>query len=74
MDMSAHKHVPKYLVNITPTLKRLKQQQLITDQSLLTVQLVAVPFLGKFENPSTELLLDTIELIVTPVIINSKEQ
>jgi len=74
MDISAHKHVPKFLVNITPTLKRLKQQQLITDQSLLTVQLVAVPFLGKFENPSTELLLDTIELIVTPVIINSKEQ
>jgi tyrosinase len=74
MTMPAHKHVPKFLVNITPTLQRLKKSQELNDKSQISVQLVAVPFLGKFENPATELLLDTIELIVTPVIINSSDQ
>jgi tyrosinase len=74
MTMPGHKHVPKFLVNITSTLKKLKTNQELSDNSPITVQLVAVPFLGKFENPSTELQLDTVELIVTPIIINSPNQ
>jgi tyrosinase len=72
--MPAHIHVPKFLVNITPALQKLKKSQELTGTSQITVQLVAVPFLGKFENPATELLLDTIELIVTPIIINHNDQ
>lgn len=74
MDMAAHHHVPKFLVNITPTLQKLKKNQQLTDKNPLSIQLVAVPFLGKFENPATELLLDTVDLIVSPIIINTKEQ
>lgn len=74
MAMPAHKHVPKFLVNITPTLQKLKQRQELTDKNPLTVQLVAVPFMGKFENPGTQLLLDNVEIIVTPVIINAAAQ
>ena len=72
--MPAHKHVPKFLVNITPTLQKLRKNPQFDDRSKLSVQLVAVPFLGKFENPATQLLLDTVEIIVTPVIINSGDQ
>ncbi|HTE01313.1 MAG TPA: tyrosinase family protein [Mucilaginibacter sp.] len=71
---AAHHHVPKFLVNITPTLQRLKKTQELNDKSQISVQLVAVPFMGKFEHPDTQLLLDNVELIVTPVIVNAKEE
>jgi hypothetical protein len=37
------------------------------------VQLVPVPFAGKFEREDTRLLLEKIDIIITPVIINSQE-
>lgn len=74
MGMTAHHHVPKFLVNITSALQKLKKNQQLTDKVPISVQLVAIPFLGKFENPATELLLDTVEFIVSPIIINAKEQ
>ncbi len=38
--------------------------------SPLSLQLVATPFAGKFEKEDTQLVLNGIEIIVTPVIIN----
>lgn len=67
-----HQHQqPQFLVNITDTLQRLKRNQELKDGSAISVQLVAVPFGGKFEKEDTELPLDKIEIIVTPVVINN---
>ena len=69
-----HKHQPKFLVNITNTLQKLKRNQELKDGSPIAVQLVAVPFAGKFEREDTQLLLDKIDIITTPVIINPPPQ
>jgi tyrosinase len=66
-----HRHQPKFLVNITDTLQKLKRNQELKDGSPFSVQLVPVPFAGKFEREDTQLILNTIEIITTPVIINS---
>ena len=73
-DESGHEHHPKFLVNITNTLQKLKRNQELKDGSPISVQLVAVPFAGKFEKEDTQVLLDGIEIITTPVIINSSSQ
>jgi len=68
-----HKLEPSFLVNLTNTIQRLKGAQELRDDTPLSVQLVAVPFSGKFERPDTELVLNQIEIITTPVIIRSKQ-
>jgi tyrosinase len=65
-----HKHQPKFLVNITNTLQKLKRNQELKDGNPIAVQLVPVPFAGKFEREDTQLLLEKIDIITTPVIIN----
>ncbi len=67
---SGHKHQPQFLVNITDTLQRLKNSQQLKDGSPVSVQLVPVPFSGKFEREDTQLMLEKIEIITTPVIVN----
>jgi hypothetical protein len=62
-----------FLVNITDTLRKLKGRQELKEGSPFSVQLVPVPFGGKFEREDTQLLLEKIDIIITPVIINSKE-
>jgi tyrosinase len=70
-----HQHPkPKFLVNITNALQKLKRNQELRDGTPISVQLVAVPFAGKFEKEDTQLVLEKIELIVTPVIINPPRQ
>jgi tyrosinase len=69
-----HQHQPKFLVNITNTLQRLKRNQELKDGSPIAVQLVAIPFAGKFEKEDTQLLLDKIDIIITPVIVNPPPQ
>ncbi|NOT57907.1 MAG: hypothetical protein HOP18_25165 [Deltaproteobacteria bacterium] len=69
---TGHPHGPTFLVNLTPTLQKLKRNQALDDSSPLTVQLVAVPVMGQFEKRDTQILLEGIDLIVTPVIIKSK--
>ncbi len=68
---AAHEHAPQFLVNITETLTRLTKQQELKAGAPLTFQLVAVPFGDTFERADTTLLLEQLDLIVTPVIINS---
>jgi hypothetical protein len=71
-DKAKHQHKLDFLVNITDTLRNLKRIDELKDSSPLSVQLVAVPVLGKFEKPDTELILKKIELLVTPVIIKGR--
>ena len=70
-----HQHLqPKFLVNITNALQKLRSSQELKEGTPISVQLVAVPFGGKFERADTQLVLDKIEIIVTPVIINPPRQ
>jgi tyrosinase len=66
-----HKQQPKFLVNLTNTIQRLKRSQELKEGSSISLQLVPVPFAGKFEREDTQLILNAIEIIITPVIINS---
>jgi len=66
-----HRHQPKFLVNLTNTIQRLKRSQELKDATPISLQLVAVPFAGKFEREDTELVLNAIDIIITPVIFNS---
>jgi hypothetical protein len=68
-----HKTHPEFLVNITNTLQNLKRNQELREGAPISVQLVAVPFAGKFEREDTQLSLERIDIITTPVIINSRE-
>ena len=68
---AAHAHEPKVLVNLTNTIQKLRSSGQLNEGTPLSLQLVAVPFAGKFEREDTQLDLNGIEIITTPVIINS---
>jgi hypothetical protein len=59
------------LVNLTNTIERLKRIQELKDATPISLQLVPAPFAGQFEREDTQLVLNGIEIIITPVIINS---
>jgi tyrosinase len=69
-----HRHQPKFLVNLTNTIQRLKRNQELKDTEPISLQLVAVPFEDKFEKEDTQLVLEGIDIITTPVIINPPPQ
>jgi tyrosinase len=66
-----HAHRPQFLVNVTNALQKLKRAGQLKTEEPISVQLVAVPFPGATERVDTELLLEGIDLIVTPVILTS---
>jgi len=68
-----HKHQSRFLVNLTDTLQRLRRNQELRDGTPISVQLVPVPFDGKFEKEDTQLLLNRLEIIVTPVVIKTAQ-
>jgi len=70
---SEHQGQNMFLVNITETLQRLKRSQELKEGVPFSVQLVPVPFGGKFEREDTQLVLEKIDIITTPVIINPPE-
>jgi tyrosinase len=65
-----HAHHPTFLVNVTNTLRKLKRAGQLKADDPISVKLVAVPFAETFQREDTELLLEGIDLIVTPVILN----
>lgn len=68
-----HRHEKTdFLVNATDTLQKLKSQGKWRSGELITVQLVAVPVTNKFLRPETELTLEGIDFIVSPVSIRSR--
>ncbi len=64
-----HTHQPRFLVDITETLRRLTGRDELKETAPVSVQLVAVPFGDTFESPETQLLLEDIDIITTPVIV-----
>ena len=68
-----HKHQLNFLVNISNTLQRLKRNQELAQGRPFSIQLVPVPFADQFERVDTQLALEGIDIITTPVIINSKQ-
>ena len=72
---SGHKrHQPNFLVNITPTLRKLRQNQLLTDNDSISVQLVPVAISGRtLSEDLSKLILSELEIIVTPIEIETKQ-
>ena len=71
---AAHPQQPKFLVNLTNTIQKLRNNQELKEGTPISMQLVPVPFTGKFEKEDTQLELNGIEIIATPVIINPPPQ
>lgn len=67
---ASHAHQPQFLVNVTNAIQKLRSNGELKEGTPLSVQLVPVPFAGKFEKEDTQLELNGIEIITTPVIIN----
>jgi len=69
-----HQHQPKFLVNLTNAIQRLRSSGQLKEGTPISLQLVPAPFAGKFEREDTQLELNGIEIITTPVIINPPPQ
>lgn len=61
-----------FLVNITEALRRVGRPAQTRAGSGLSVQLVAVPVRGQLAQPDAELILDKINLLVSPVMVRSQ--
>jgi tyrosinase len=68
-----HQEHPMFLVNITNTLQKLRQSQEIKAGNPISVQLAPTPFTGGVERANTQLLLEHIDILTTPVITNPPE-
>ena len=71
--MDHAQHQPKFLVNLTNTIQNLRRSQALKENQPISVQLVPVPFHGKFEREDTQLVLNKIEIIITPVIVKDQQ-
>jgi tyrosinase len=67
----AHHHAPKFLVNLTNAIQRLRQRRELGGSTPISLQLVPTPFADKPESEDTELVLNAFDIFVTPVIIPS---
>lgn len=65
-------HKPQFLVNITDTLQKLKQRNELVDKNPVTVNLVVVPDGAQLEKQDAELILEKLEIIITPVIVKTE--
>ena len=72
IEGARHEHQPQFLVNITHTLQKLKQRQELSETKPISVHLVAVPAFERFEKQNAELILDKLEIIITPVIVKAE--
>jgi tyrosinase len=61
-----------FLVNVTETLQRLRQQGQLRAGEPIQIQLVAVPATEAFIRPEADFTLKSIDLVVTPVVIHQK--
>jgi tyrosinase len=67
-------HQPRFLVNLTDTLQRLRQTQELRADQPITLQLVPTPFEGSPERADTTLILNAVDIIITPVIVAARPQ
>ena len=70
----AHPSQLSYLVNLSGTLLRLKTRQELSGTTPITMQLVPVPLGQTFQQPAAPLVLNHVDLITTPVIVNPPPQ
>jgi tyrosinase len=68
-----HSHAPSFLINVTDTLRTLRRSGAIGVEDPVSVSLVALPEGERMAKPDTELLLENIELLVSPVTIRKRE-
>jgi len=66
-----HRHQPRFLVNLTEAIHKLRRAQELGPSTPVSLQLVPTPFAGKFEREDTELALNAIDIITTPVVVSS---
>lgn len=72
-DQTRHKHHPSFLINVTDTLKTLKHKGKLRSGEPISVQLVALPEGEKLVKADTELHLQGLEFIVSPVTIRQQQ-
>ena len=58
-------------MNLTDTIQRLRQRQELGGTKPISLQLVPTPFAEKLEREDTELILNAIDIITTPIIVPS---
>lgn len=68
-----HSHAPNFLINVTETLRSLRRQGAIGEREPLSISLVAIPEGERMVRPDTELRLEGIEFLVSPVTIKQRE-
>jgi tyrosinase len=68
----AHRPKTEFLVNVSDALRRLRRSGNLRADDPLTVQLVAVPVPGATLPSQAELVLEEIELIVSPVYVRAR--
>jgi tyrosinase len=66
-----HAHAPSFLVNLSPTIRRLRAQGLLGADEPLTVQLVPTPFDRTVALGEAPLRLNAVDIITTPVIVEA---
>lgn len=66
-----HHHHPRFLVNLTNALQRLRRNNQLAADSPITLQLVPAPFPGEALPDNVQVTIDQLSLVVTPVIVNS---
>ncbi len=66
-------HQPRFLVNVTPTIERLRNSGELQDGTEITLNLVAVPNDETVAMQDAVLRLNKIELLITPVRIQSQK-
>jgi len=64
---AGHNEERQFLVNITPTLKRLAARRELGESAPFSMQLVATPMDREFVKPDTELEVNSLELLVMPI-------
>ena len=66
-------HAPKteFLVYVTDTLQRLRAIGALSEGEPISVQLVAAPIAAELERPDAELILERIDLIVSPIQVRA---
>ena len=68
-----HSGAPGFLINVTETLRTLRRKGTIRDGDPISVTLVALPEGERMARPDTELLLQGIEFVVSPVTIKERD-
>jgi len=68
-DVSGQTKVPRFLVDVTHTLRTLRERGALAADEALTIQLVPTPFDVEHPLENAQLELSGVDIITTPVIV-----